>query len=132
MLFSNNSTYNPLTYNWNMVSLRYCDGASFSGNVDQPIPTGEGSPVIYYRGRRIRDAALQTLVQQFGMSEATEVIINGGSAGGLAVYIHIDTWCDELKKASPNLKLCVGVPDSGWFLDYEVRTSRFGILYAKL
>ena len=29
---SDEAMYNPQFYNWNVVYLKYCDGASFSGN----------------------------------------------------------------------------------------------------
>ena len=50
-----------------------------------------------------------------GLKEATDAVISGCSAGGLATFLHTDQWCDAL----PNAK-CVGMPDSGFFLDYQV------------
>ena len=68
------------------------------------------------------------------------------SAGGLATYLHVDEWCDGIKQLSysstfdpssdhhqkpwePRSYLrasreyaavtCVGLPDSGFFLDYQ-------------
>ena len=41
-------------------------------------------------------------------------ILQGCSAGGLATYLHTDSWCAAL----PNAK-CGGLPDSGFFLDYQ-------------
>lgn len=31
-ILSNNASFNPDFYNWNRVKIRYCDGASFSGD----------------------------------------------------------------------------------------------------
>ena len=36
-LFSSNAIVNPDFYNWNKVYARYCDGASFAGDVAEPV-----------------------------------------------------------------------------------------------
>jgi hypothetical protein len=45
------------------------------------------------------------------------LVINGCSAGGLAVYTWLETIGTYAKKANPKLKV-VGLPDSGFILDY--------------
>ena len=71
-----NKTTNPLFYNWNKVYLRYCDGASFSGDVTAPIPTGNTTqPFLYYRGKRIVRAIFESLTNDYGLSEATDIVI---------------------------------------------------------
>ena len=42
---------------------RYCDGGSFTGDVEEPVsvPTPQGNKTIYYRGRRILDALFDEL-----------------------------------------------------------------------
>ena len=47
------------------------------------------------------------------MSNAIEVILSGGSAGGLAVFYNIDHLADKL---GPGVRL-TGFPDAGFFLD---------------
>ena len=42
------------------------------------------------------------------------MLYSGGSAGGLAVYLHADAWAE----AVPNAKFAA-VPDSGFFLAYN-------------
>ena len=43
--FSSDRTVNPMMWNWNMVYIKYCDGGSFAGNLEQPIKTPNGTTV---------------------------------------------------------------------------------------
>jgi STAM-binding protein len=54
-----------------------------------------------------------------GLSMATDVVVSGCSAGGLATFLHTDQWCDALATDAKALSKCVGLPDSGFFLDYQ-------------
>lgn len=111
---------NPMMYNWNFVFLRYCDGASFSGNNDT-VAEYEGKK-LYFRGNRNRQGAVDLLLSEYGLDQATDVVVSGCSAGGLATYLHADQWCDSVAAKSAGVK-CVALPDSGFFLDYEAPTS---------
>ena len=69
--------------------------------------------LLYYRGRRVRDAVIADLINNRGLSRAEEVIVAGTSAGGLAVILHLDAW----RRALPaNIKLR-GLADSGFFAE---------------
>ena len=46
-------------YNWNKVLLRYCDGGSFSGNLDAPIVYNNAK--LYFRGHHILKGMQQDL-----------------------------------------------------------------------
>merc|ERR1719245_2722148 len=57
---------NPVFCNFNRVSVPYCDGTSFSGNLDEPLrwkSEGGEEHSIYFRGRRILDAVVDTLLE---------------------------------------------------------------------
>eukprot|EP01065_Artemidia_motanka_P021125 TRINITY_DN2520_c0_g1_i1.p2 TRINITY_DN2520_c0_g1~~TRINITY_DN2520_c0_g1_i1.p2 ORF type:complete len:413 (+),score=152.86 TRINITY_DN2520_c0_g1_i1:59-1240(+) len=110
--FSTSPSVNPLMYNWNSVFIRYCDGGSFSGN--NASTTSYGGTELHWRGKHIREAVVATLKRDHGLNDATDAVISGCSAGGLATYLHTDQWCAVLPKAK-----CVGLPDSGFFLDYQ-------------
>jgi hypothetical protein len=114
--FDPSPVVNPMMYNWNMVYMRYCDGGSFSGN-NESVTTYKGKP-LYYRGKRNREAMYDALVESYNLGGATDAVISGCSAGGLATFIHTDQWCDALAVDAPGIK-CVGMPDSGFFLDYQ-------------
>jgi hypothetical protein len=114
--FSRDSKENPLMYNWNKVMIKYCDGGSFSGN-NETITIYENTS-LYFRGKRVREAVQAHLLEAQGMGNATDLVVSGCSAGGLATFLHTDQWCDALQITSPRAK-CVGLPDSGFFLDYQ-------------
>lgn len=104
---------NPMMYNWNSVYLKYCDGGSFSGN-NASTTTFEGME-LHFRGKAILDAIQQDLLAK-GMKDATDVVISGCSAGGLAAFLHVDKWASLLQPSGARV---VGMPDSGFFLDYQ-------------
>lgn len=110
--FSTDPKQNPLMYNWNHVYMRYCDGASFSGN-NETVVSYKGKS-LHFRGKRVREAMAKDLMENRGLSEATDLIVSGCSAGGLATFLHTDQWCDMVPSAK-----CAGLPDSGFFLDYQ-------------
>lgn len=52
---------NPDFAHFNRVVLWYCDGASFSGNAENPVPSPKTihGGQMFFRGRRVLDALLQ-------------------------------------------------------------------------
>lgn len=76
--------------------------------------------LLHFQAKQIREAALGDLVATHRRAHVSVVIISGGSAGGLAAFLHADWWCDSLAEKSAGLPhKCVALPDSGFFLDYE-------------
>merc|ERR1740121_2855490 len=114
---------NPLMYNWNSVFIRYCDGASVSG--DKVTPTVVGNSTLFFRGRAILDAEIEDLLYQRGMKEATDVVVSGCSAGGLATFLHCDYWAKGIGLATNGSVKVACMPDSGFFLD-EDHSPRYG------
>eukprot|EP00698_Gefionella_okellyi_P001026 TRINITY_DN1088_c0_g1_i2.p2 TRINITY_DN1088_c0_g1~~TRINITY_DN1088_c0_g1_i2.p2 ORF type:complete len:292 (+),score=47.45 TRINITY_DN1088_c0_g1_i2:346-1221(+) len=111
-LMINDAAINPMTYDWNVALLIYCDGASQLGD-NQTVSMVHNQP-LYYRGYRILNAIITDLLQNQHMDNATDVLVGGDSAGGLATWIHTDLWAERL----PATARVVGVPDSGFFMDY--------------
>ena len=99
-----------------MAHLNYCDGASFTGHRDAPIPVGASS--IYFRGRDILDASLSALLADDGLAGASFVMLKGCSAGGLAVILNVDRVAEVLRARVPSV-VVIGVPDAGYFLDHN-------------
>ena len=112
-LLNNSEGTNPLAHDWNHVLMMYCDGGSYSGNNASAtlVPTENGTRPIYYRGARNLDFALQTLSRTHSMGAATDILISGDSAGGLASYWHGDRFQETFPKA-----FVATVPDSGFFI----------------
>jgi len=110
---------NPQMYNWNIVFLRYCDGGSFSGN--NATATYFNNTFLYFRGFSLLQAMHQDLFNNRGLQFATDAVISGCSAGGLATFLHLDWWKMNLAHHTH----VVGFIDSGFFLDYESSTQQF-------
>ncbi|CAH9052412.1 unnamed protein product [Cuscuta europaea] len=88
---SNDSRINPEFHSWNRVYIPYCDGSSFTGNVEAVDPVTN----VTYRGLRIFEATMDDLLSQ-GMEDAQNALLSGVSAGGLATMIHCDRFRDLL------------------------------------
>jgi len=117
-MLSSDCEANPDFCNFNRVVLNYCDGMSFAGDRTDPVmvaaPNETEAKPLYFRGRRILDAVLDTLLEK-GLAEAEEVLLTGCSAGGLAAILH----ADHVKKRLdivPRLKKFGVAPISGFFL----------------
>ncbi|CAH9064549.1 unnamed protein product [Cuscuta epithymum] len=95
-------------YNWNRVILKYCDGGSFLGDVDQPDPDTK----LYYRGARIFKALTRYLMENAGLKDAQNVLLAGGSAGGVGVMAH----CDNFRSLFPDNVRVKCLADSSLFL----------------
>mmetsp|Transcript_140578 Transcript_140578/g.356904 ORF Transcript_140578/g.356904 Transcript_140578/m.356904 type:complete len:490 (+) Transcript_140578:60-1529(+) len=90
-MLSDNCTENPTFCNFNFVFVKYCDGTSYSGNREDPIVYMDSSGMqtkLWFRGRRILNAVLDTLIEDYGLGSASEILLGGDSAGGLAVFNH--------------------------------------------
>jgi len=102
--------FNPDFYDWNAVHLIYCDGASFSGNMKDPVKVD--NELIYYRGKFNLDAAIAHLKEKQNFNSATHVILTGCSAGGLSTFLHADYLADAMPKGA----VYKVAPQSGFFL----------------
>eukprot|EP01084_Bolivina_argentea_P170142 294839_1 len=114
---STSCEWNTLMCDWNLVYIRYCDGTSFTSNVDN-ITYYHHKP-LYFRGFRIIEAVIDDLIKNKYLLSATDVVVSGSSAGALSVYLHIDYIKNRL---SSNTKVR-GLSDSGFFIDYQTDNS---------
>ena len=108
--------HNPEFASWNQVLLAYCDGGSFSGDAASALSWPDPRDprrnfTLYFRGRRVLHLLLDTLGEQFGMDAADEVMLSGGSAGGLATFLQAD-YVGSLLKASISVIDCKRVSSS--------------------
>ncbi|VFQ65250.1 unnamed protein product [Cuscuta campestris] len=107
-MLSENATENPDLFNWHRVHVAYCDGSSYTGDVETVDPATGGT----YRGARIFDA-LMTYFQSQGMKDAKNAILAGNSAGGLATIIH----CDRFRALFPSTTRVKCLADSAYFIN---------------
>ncbi|XP_048438944.1 pectin acetylesterase 12-like [Pyrus x bretschneideri] len=105
-ILSNKSEENPEFFNWNRVELRYCDGASFSGDSENQ------EAQLQFRGQRIWLSAMDDLMSK-GMRNANQALLSGCSAGGLSSILH----CDEFRSLFPTTTKVKCLSDAGFFLD---------------
>ncbi|KAL0687740.1 hypothetical protein Bca4012_087417 [Brassica carinata] len=85
---------NPDFYNWNRIKVRYCDGSSFTGNVEAVNPNifeYFQANKLFFRGARVWRAVIDDLMAK-GMKNAQNAILSGCSAGALAAILHCDTF----------------------------------------
>jgi O-palmitoleoyl-L-serine hydrolase len=75
--------------------------------------TTPSAPLLYFHGLYIRRAAVASLQASYNFKAATDIVVGGGSAGGLAAYLHVDWYASQ---APPGAK-ARGLPDSGFFED---------------
>lgn len=107
-VLSNNPQINPDFYQWNAVYLAYCDGGSWTGS-NQDAVYYQGTP-LYFRGKWNKEAVFANL-SAAGMSDATNILVTGCSAGGLATYQHVDYIAQLFPEA-----VVKAAPVSGFFL----------------
>ena len=99
---------NPDFNTFSAVLIHYCDGASFSGDSQ--------AGGLQYRGIRILHGVLDTLLDAHGLTGAKELLITGGSAGGLATILHADSIAARVKAAAPGVVVRAEA-DCGFFLN---------------
>ncbi|XP_019252970.1 PREDICTED: pectin acetylesterase 8-like isoform X7 [Nicotiana attenuata] len=107
-ILHDDSRINPDFYNWNRVRVRYCDGSSFTGDVEDVDPDTK----LYYRGARIFRAIMNDLSRK-GMQTAENAILTGTSAGGLATILN----CDKFKSLLPDDARVKCVADAAFFIN---------------
>jgi hypothetical protein len=105
-----NPANNPLMHNWTFVYMPYADGGSFTGDAEGAF---QGAP-LYFHGLKIRQQTVAALTASFGFDAATDLVVGGGSAGGIAAYLHADFYAAQC--AASSCKAIV-MPDSGFFED---------------
>ncbi|KAK9086175.1 hypothetical protein Syun_028569 [Stephania yunnanensis] len=105
-ILSDKPDENPDFYNWNRVKLRYCDGASFSGEGH------DEASQLYLRGKRIWLAGMEDLMAK-GMHNADQALLSGQSAGALASMLT----CDDFRELFPATTKVKCLSDAGLFLD---------------
>ncbi|CAL4946199.1 unnamed protein product [Urochloa decumbens] len=117
-ILSNQHQLNPDFYDWNKVVIRYCDGASFSGDAEGEDMDGTK---LFYRGLRIWEVIIDELMG-IGLAEAKQALLAGCSAGGLATLLH----CDNFRARFPQQVSVKCLSDAGFFLDIkDVSGERF-------
>ncbi|XP_021855903.2 pectin acetylesterase 8 [Spinacia oleracea] len=107
-ILSNQAKYSPDFYNWNRIKVRYCDGSSYTGDVEAVDPKAK----VYYRGARLLKAIVDDLLAK-GMKNAKNAIFGGCSAGGLGAILQ----CDNFRAWLPSDANVKCFSDAGFFIN---------------
>eukprot|EP00794_Sanderia_malayensis_P014250 gene14250-15736_t len=102
---------NPDFYDWNLVWIVYCDGASFTGDRADPVVVSGES--LFFRGKRVLDAVISDLTKR-GISNAEGIILTGSSAGSMTAMFAVDRLAEQL----PNVPMHV-LSDAGYFIETQ-------------
>lgn len=105
---------NPDLHDANLVQIHYCTSDQWSGDT----AATPGLPISemdhwHFRGRAIV-AAVLTELATMGLGSATEVLLNGGSAGGMGVA----STADDVRARLPASIRMVSMQDAGFGLFY--------------
>ncbi|CAI0441981.1 unnamed protein product [Linum tenue] len=109
-IMSNRRQFNPDFYNWNRVKVRYCDGSSFTGDVEK----FDQATNLHFRGARVWLAVMEELLAK-GMRNAENALLSGCSAGGLATIMH----CDSFRALLPMGTKVKCLSDAGYFINVK-------------
>ena len=69
---------------------------------------------VWLRGRAVLDAVIDDLLTVRGMKTASNVVVGGCSAGGMAVYLNCDHWAERIGAVNAKTDV-VCLADAGWF-----------------
>jgi hypothetical protein len=107
-------TCQGLDPNCTRVFLPYCDGSCFTSYRAAPWPVNsrpsganaDANASLTFRGLTNLDRTLDVLEERFGLGSARRVVLQGGSAGGLSTYIHLDRVADRVKAFCQRRRRC--------------------------
>lgn len=115
--FSSMKQYNPMFWDWAKVRLLPMDGTNFQGSIEDPLYYND-TP-IYFRGFNNTYYTFEYLRTNLNLFEASEIIIGGGSAGGIAAM----QWLSFLQGWFPSTIKISLYADGAMFLDsYNIHT----------
>ncbi len=102
-------TRNPGFGDWNKVRVGYCTQDLHMGTVTAPNAATWG---LYFSGELVFQAILDTLDATSGLKGATDILLSGESAGGIAVWPKVDALAARYPAARVS-----GAPVAGFYSD---------------
>ena len=116
-LLSKSSNLNYPFSTYNLVYIKYCDGNTFAGDRDGPVYVNNRP--LYFRGKKIKERVLESLVEKTHFYDAENIIVTGCSAGGLSSLIQVDSIADwaQINLRNGSKVDVASVPISGYFID---------------
>jgi hypothetical protein len=128
-LMSPDPAQNPDFYDANVVQVSYCSSDDWMGEKDgngamtsSQILASNNANNWFFDGHAIVQAIIQILQQNYGLNNASEVLLTGGSAGALGVFMN----ANYVSGLLPLGTRFAAVADSGYspsnFPDYDPST----------
>ena len=125
-ILSNDSTENPLFHNYSHVLVPYCSSDAWLANRSNPdkmsiaeFSEERDADNFVYKGRVIFQAVFEELLQDYNLSNASELVLVGSSAGGIGVLNNLGWVEDRLRNASAwNIRILT-IIDSSWFIPFS-------------
>lgn len=105
-LYSGDATKNPDFAGAHRVFVPYCTGDTHAGTRNA---TSSATWGLYFSGHLNLVAIVDHLAGK-GLSSATNVLLAGGSAGGIGTFVNLDWLAGRLPQAAVK-----GAPNAGWF-----------------
>ena len=96
------------------LQLPYCDGGSYAGSRNDYVRGPRGERLLL-RGLDNVNAAVEAAIASLGLANASEVVVSGFSAGGLAAVLHADRVAARLGGLGSRARVS-SVAQSGYFL----------------
>ena len=102
--------FNPFS-TWNAVYLPYCSGDTHMGLQTRPGILSDG---LQFSGHLIVEAMVDHLVNTTNFANATDVLLSGGSAGGIGTFHNADWMMDKVQSFGRNatFKVCETTPSN--------------------
>jgi O-palmitoleoyl-L-serine hydrolase len=100
----------------NHVHIPYCSGDLHSGT---RTVANDDSYGLYFTGHYVFEAVINDLLANYQLSNATDVILSGDSAGGIGVWMNIDYLQERLIAINPTIRV-VGAPIAGFYFYAEL------------
>ncbi len=108
-------TDNPDFYSYNMVLVHYCSSDLWTGSGERKIMNDVTGQKFWYSGSKIVQAVIHDLKNRKNLSEATNVIFSGTSAGAAGVNFNTEKVKEML---SPTTDM-VSVIDALWIKSHN-------------
>jgi hypothetical protein len=128
-ILSPDPAQNPDFYDANLVQVSYCSSDYWSGEQvgntsmsSYQIRASQNVSNWYFEGHGIVQGVVQLLQQKYGLNNASDVLLAGGSAGAVGAFLNANLVSGML----PLTTRFAVLPDSGYFMsnypDYDSET----------
>ena len=134
-LLSANLSINPVFHNFTRVLVPYCSQDAFLADRNNPVHNATSGHIVngttfdnttdadnfIYKGKVIFQAVFEELISDYGLANASKIVLAGSSAGGLGVLNHL-SWVEKTlleMTPLPTPPELMAILDSSWFIMFN-------------